>query len=280
MSDIEGSTHAAPPQAVGLACGEVRGGNEPIYVGVNLPGLRGILYSKPCHGPEGGDVHYLSVCASGLVARLCVADVAGHGEAVAAVGREMHAHLRTSVNRFDDRRVMAELDRRLESEGLRSITTAALASYYHPSQRLTIAYAGHPPGWLYRASEDRWQRLDAPAAVGRGPTDLPLGTGLGPDFSRQRLKAPPGDRVLFVTDGVLEAPGPDGTEFGVAGVEAALAGSIEKIASRLLEGLHAHTCCDTLAHDDVTFFVAEFVAGPPGPTLWKVLRNRVLPRIF
>jgi sigma-B regulation protein RsbU (phosphoserine phosphatase) len=265
----------------GLACGEVRGGNEPVYTSVDLPGLRGILYSRPCHGPEGGDVHYLSVCGSGLVTRLCVADVAGHGQVVAAVGREMHAHLRKSVNKFDDRRVMAELDRRLETEGLRAITTAALASYYHPSQRLTVAYAGHPPGWLYRASEDRWQRLEASAPAARGVAmDLPLGTGLGPDFSRQRLKAPPGDRVLLVTDGVLEAPAPDGAEFGAAGVEAALVGGPEAIAERLLTALRAHTGGDELIHDDVTFFVGEFVDGPPGPTLWKVLKNRVLPNFI
>ena len=111
----EGTAHTATQapderrwSTTGLACGEVRGGNEPVYTSVDLPGLRGILYSRPCHGPEGGDVHYLSVCGSGLVTRLCVADVAGHGQVVAAVGREMHAHLRKSVNKFDDRRVMAE----------------------------------------------------------------------------------------------------------------------------------------------------------------------------
>jgi serine phosphatase RsbU (regulator of sigma subunit) len=265
---------------VGLACGEIRGGNEPVYTAIEMPGLRGILYSRPCHGPEGGDVHFASVCGSGLVARLCVADVAGHGQVVAAVGREMHAHLRQSVNRFDDRRVMADLDRRLETEGLRAITTAAIVSYYHPSQRLTVAYAGHPPGWLYRAAEDRWTRLDAAPVTAGLPRDLPLGTGLGPDYSRQRLKALPGDRVLFVTDGVLEAPGPDDVEFGVAGVEATLHGTPEEIAARLLAALRAHTGAEELAHDDVTFFVGEFVEGPSGPTLWKVLKNRVLPKIL
>ena len=266
--------------SVGLACGEIRGGNEPVYTAIEMPGLRGILYSRPCHGPEGGDVHFASVCGSGLVARLCVADVAGHGQVVAAVGREMHTHLRESVNRIDDRRVMADLDRRLETEGLRAITTAALASYYHPSQRLTVSYAGHPPGWLYRAAEQRWTRLDASPSAAGVPRDLPLGTGLGHDYSRQRLKAPPGDRILLVTDGVLEAPNPEGVEFGIAGVEATLDGSPEEIATRLLAALRAHTGAEELAHDDVTFFVGEFIEGPPGPTLWKVLRNRIIPKLF
>jgi phosphoserine phosphatase RsbU/P len=275
-SPASGGTRAT----TGLACGEIRGGNEPVHSAVEMPGLRGVLYSRPCHGPEGGDVHFASVCGSGLVARLCVADVAGHGQVVAAVGRAMHEHLRQSVNRFDDRRVMADLDRRLETEGLRAITTAAIASYYHPSQRLTVSYAGHPPGWIYRAIEDRWMRLEAAPLSAGAPRDLPLGTGLGPDYSRQRLKAPPGDRILLVTDGVLEASSPDGLEFGTSGVEATLFGTPEEIAARLLAALRAHTGAEDLAHDDVTFFVGEFVEGPPGPTLWKVLKNRVLPKLM
>jgi sigma-B regulation protein RsbU (phosphoserine phosphatase) len=264
-----------------LACGEVRGGNEPVYTSVELPGLRGTLYSRPCHGPEGGDVHYLSVCRSGLLTRVCVADVAGHGEAVAAVGREMHAHLRQSVDIVDTRRVMADLDRRLDIEGLRSVTTAALLSYYHTSQWLTVSYAGHPPGWLYLLETSTWSRLEggSPSTATVGPSDLPLGTGLAPAFSRRRVKISAGDRVLLVTDGVLEAPAPDGTEFGVAGVEAALPGDFSTLPARLLDALTTHTGHEALGHDDVTFFVGEFVDGPPGSALWHVLKNRVLRRL-
>src|SRR5512139_242502 len=59
--------HASADRAR-LACAEVRGGNHPIYDVVELPGLRGVLYSNPCAGARGGDVHYLSVCGSGLLA--------------------------------------------------------------------------------------------------------------------------------------------------------------------------------------------------------------------
>ena len=166
-----------------------------MYTAIEMPGLRGILYSRPCHGPEGGDVHFASVCGSGLVARLCVADVAGHGQVVAAVGREMHAHLRQSVNRFDDRRVMADLDRRLETEGLRALPRRPRQLL--PSEPAADGGLRRPsPGWLYRAAEDRWTRLDAAPVTAGLPRNLPLGTGLGPDYSRQRLRRCRGDRVL------------------------------------------------------------------------------------
>ena len=157
-----------PNAAVGLVCGEVRGGNEPVWTVVDLPGSAGVLYSSPCHGAQGGDVHYCSMCNSGIIARVCLADVAGHGEKVAGVARVMHQELRESVNSWDEREVMSKLDTRLEQSGLKAITTAALVSYRPWKRRLTVSYAGHPPGWIYRRPRrrrrgpGRQRPLDAP----------------------------------------------------------------------------------------------------------------------
>jgi serine phosphatase RsbU (regulator of sigma subunit) len=264
-----------------LACSEIRGGNHLVHEVVELPGLRGVLYSSPCAGTRGGDVHYLSVCGSGLLARVCVADIAGHGETLATVGGAMHAHLRRSVDTLDERRVLAALDRRLSAEPLHALTTAAVLTYYPPGRRLTVSYAGHPRGWWYRAERREWQRLEAgEAAPGAGPlVDLPLATGLSPAFARRRIRASIGDRVLLVTDGVLELGSSTGDEFGAQGVARVLrdaAGSCETVASALLAALLAHGRSAALTEDDVTFFLGEVVDGPPGPAVWHVFRNRVL----
>lgn len=275
-------SHPEPQPATGFVCGEVRGGNDLIHERVELPGLRGVLYSRPCHGPRGGDIHYLSVCGSGLIARVFVADVAGHGGTIAAVGTEMHAHLRRSVDTADDRKVLTRLDRRLAEARLDTMATAAIATYYPPARRLTVGYAGHPPGWLYRSHDRRWSRLDGPAGTGTPRLcDLPLGTPLGPAYTRRRFQMADGDRVLLVTDGVLEAPGANGEEFGVPGLETVLHrhdGNIETLGRELLDALHGHVGGQDLSHDDVTFFVGEIVPGPPGPALWHVVRNRLLAR--
>jgi serine phosphatase RsbU (regulator of sigma subunit) len=267
-----------------LACGEVRGGNEIINERFALPGLRGVLYSNPCRGTSGGDIHYLSVCGSGLLARVFIGDVAGHGETIAKVGAETHAHLRRSVDTIDERRVLTRLDRRLQDTGLDALTTAAIATYYPPSRRLTVSYAGHPPGWLCRREDRRWTRLDAEVAAPRGArfVDLPLGTGFAPAFTRRRFRMSIGDRLLFVTDGVLEATSPDGDPFGESGLEHLLrdgSEDFEALDLRLLAALRAHAGSHQLTHDDVTFLLAEIVPGPPGPALWHVFRNRVLSRV-
>jgi serine phosphatase RsbU (regulator of sigma subunit) len=272
-------TIPAPPTA--FACGEVRGGNGTIHEHVELPGLCGVLYSRPCAGATGGDIHYLSVCGSGLMARVCLADVAGHGSAVAAIGTEIHAHLRRSVDVIDERKVLGRLNRRLNKNGVEAMTTAVLATYYPPRRRLTVSYAGHPTGWLFRSETRTWARLCEPVASPpeQNFVDLPMGVGFTPTYNRHRFRVSPGDRMLLFTDGVLETTSPDDTPFDTHGIETVLnrdAGSCEAVAHRLLAALHGHAASDELAHDDVTFLLAEFVAGPPGPALWHVFKNRLL----
>ena len=269
--------------APGFTCGEVRGGTLPVYERIELPGLKGVLYSRPCSGASGGDIHYLSVCGSGLLARVCLADVAGHGETIAAVGHEMHAHLLRSVDVIDERKVLTRLDTRLEAAGLKAMTTAVLVTYYPPSQRLTVSYAGHPLGWLYRARDNRWGPLQMAVPPPRPHTfsDLPLGTGLSPVYTRQRFKVSLGDRILLLTDGVLETTSPDDVPFDTQGVAALLntdTGAHEQLAERLLSALHDHADSKRLLHDDVTFLFAEFVDGPRGPAIWHVIKNRLLRR--
>jgi len=48
---------------------EIWGGNRFVETGVELPGLDAWVYSRPHGGAEGGgDVHYVSSCAAGMIA--------------------------------------------------------------------------------------------------------------------------------------------------------------------------------------------------------------------
>src|SRR6185503_20983901 len=78
----------APPRR--LECAEVWVGSERTESAVEMPGLRAWVYSAPS-GSEahGGDVHYLSLCPECTVSRIALADVSGHGQAVAALGERL-----------------------------------------------------------------------------------------------------------------------------------------------------------------------------------------------
>ena len=69
-----------------MTCMEIWGGNKATFRNVTLPGLGAWVYSRPYQQAEsGGDVYYVSNCATGRITRLMLADVSGHGSAVAKI---------------------------------------------------------------------------------------------------------------------------------------------------------------------------------------------------
>ncbi len=268
-----------------LVCAEVWGGNQPIDAELELPGLHGRIFSRPCAGGRGGDIHYVSICSSGLLSRMCLADVAGHGEQVARVSGQIHRLLRRYMNSHDERRVLADLNRALDGDVATRMTTAAALSYTPPLRLLSVTYAGHPPGWLYRADARSWERLELPRPA-RGPlVNLPLAIDRGTSFSRRVVRVRSGDRVLLLTDGVLEAPARTGALFGEEGVEGVLRRHVDagpaELVERLMAALVQHTG-GSLAHDDVTLLAVEFSRGPRAFGIWELIKNRLLgprPRI-
>ncbi|HPM24946.1 MAG TPA: PP2C family protein-serine/threonine phosphatase [Phycisphaerae bacterium] len=285
MSTIE--TASAPERELAksppeFSCAEIWGGNRPIDTAIELPGVHGRVYSQPCRGGRGGDIHYVSLCNSGLLSRMCLADVAGHGETVALVSEEIHRLLRRFMDNLDERRVLAELNRRLTRGTETAMTTAVAVSYIPPLHLVYISSAGHPPAWLYRRAEARWERL-APCPgerEERALVDLPLAVDAETRFSRRRVRVRPGDRLLLMTDGMLEAPAPGGELFGEERLAAVLdqqhAAQAGELAHAIMAAVHAHVGRPQLVHDDVTLLVAEFTPGPRALGIWEVLKNRVL----
>lgn len=287
MSDTGSATPLSEPHATGAPptasfyCAEVWGGNRAADSAIELPGARGWVYSRPCEGGHGGDIHYVSLCSSGLISRICLADVAGHGQTVSAVSASIHGLLRTYMNNFDQRRVLSELNRRMEEGGIGVMTTAVAVTYFPPSRFLSVSYAGHPRAWFYRAREERWSRLEV-ALASRPATDLPLAIDPTAEFTRRDIRIRRGDRLLLLTDGVLEAPDASGVYFGEARLAAVLEAhrhaDIRMLVRALVERVCAHTGCPAVAHDDVTIVGLEFTRSPRGFGLWHALVRRLFPR--
>lgn len=274
-------SRGTPPE---FYCAEVWGGNRPMDGPIRLPGARGWVFSQPSEGGRGGDIHYVSLCNSGLISRMCLADVAGHGEPVARVSSEIHALLGKHMNTLDQRKVLAKLNQRLEGLNPSTMTTAAAITYFPPARAMSVSYAGHPPGWFYSQAAGHWQRMVIESrehAAGRF-RDLPLATAAETTFSRHKQRVAVGDQALLVTDGVLEAPGPGGELFGEARLEQVLeehrAAGTKELARAIVAALVAFTGDPRLAHDDVTLLVLEIVPGPKALGLFHGLRRRLLPR--
>src|SRR5579863_9266329 len=121
-----------------LACQEVRGGNHLAAYSAELPGLAGWVCCHPLEpSPRGGDVYYMSACSHGVVARVVLADVSGHGEAVSVAAGRVRDALRQHVDRWDQSDLIRQLnDNFLEGAESAWFATAFVASFYSDSGEL------------------------------------------------------------------------------------------------------------------------------------------------
>lgn len=278
------SAPAERPTIPTFTCAEIWGGNRDVDHRIELPGIRGRLISRPSDGGRGGDLHYVSICGSGLTSRLCLADVAGHGAAVSRVSNLIHELLHRFINALDQRRVLIALNQQLYREDLARMTTAAAVTYIYPFHELSLSYAGHPPAWFFRGDARQWERLALRSLGSRHARliDIPLAIEEKTAFTRRKEHVNVGDRLVLVTDGVLEAPAPDGELFGDKRFEQLLAAhqdaDADALADAILTELIAYTQDPELRHDDVSFMVLDFVRGPRARGIWTLLRNRLFGR--
>jgi sigma-B regulation protein RsbU (phosphoserine phosphatase) len=249
---------------VRLRCAEILGGIESREAVVASAGMRAALYSQAVDGGRGGDVYYFSLCNADFLTRVLIADVAGHGEQVSAMSQYIYDALIDHIDDTEEGAMLAALNRRASTQGIRAMTTVGVTSYYVADGRLRHASAGHPPPLLRRAGTHDWTELTAGAgAVSESaPRDLPLAVLPEVAYSAACVPLAPGDRVMLYTDGLLDAPAPDGRRFGRAGVEAALAmepdAGIDLQRDAVVAELRRHTG-GALVHDDTTIILLEVI---------------------
>ena len=71
-----------------LQCLEIWGGTTAVDEAVSVHGLDLYAFSRPFRDDaSGGDVYLVSMCGAGNIARIMLADVAGHGTLVGSLGR-------------------------------------------------------------------------------------------------------------------------------------------------------------------------------------------------
>ena len=147
---------------VAMRCMEIRGGSLAVDEAFETPGLGAWLYSRPFEGADrGGDLDYVSVCGFGIVTRVVVADVSGHGAEAAGFSHALRELMRKNINTKSQTRLVGELNRQFgEKARLLRFATAVVATYLATRQTLTICNAGHPRPLWYLAETGEWCPLD------------------------------------------------------------------------------------------------------------------------
>lgn len=252
-----------------LRCMEIWGGIEPVESSVRTPGLDLWVYSRPHEGDaQGGDVHFVTLCGAGLITRIVVADVSGHGSSVAEFSVMLRSLLRKHINNKSQSRLVERLNQEFaELARLRRFATAVVATYLTSSDELSISNAGHPRPLHFRAADGTWSVLASEPGDREGLTNLPLGLDDETHYGASIVKLGPGDLVLFYTDALTEAADGSGQLLGESGLLDAArrletsSASPAAIGTTMLEEVARHRG-HAPADDDVTLVVLHHNASP------------------
>jgi len=259
-----------------MQCMEVWGGSQLTDRSVEFGGLETWVYSKPYgEAHSGGDVYYASSCATGRISRLLLADVAGHGSAVAATAADLRTLMRRFVNRLDQAEFVRLLNQQFaELSTAGAYASAVVATFFAPSRRLMVCNAGHPRPLFYQASKREWSLLTQ-AATQPGIRNLPLGMLDITEYEHFDVELEPGDCLVSYSDALIESRDADGEMLGEAGLLriARLLGDVEpeKLIATMRREI-AGRYPGNLSEDDVTILVARANGREPGYPFVEKLR--------
>jgi hypothetical protein len=261
-----------------MHCMEVWSGSELTERAVLFSGLEAWMYSKPYgQAAKGGDVVYASSCATGRITRLLLADVAGHGRAVAATAADLRLLMRRFVNCLDQTELVRLLNQQFSGLSRTAVfATAIVTTFFAPTRRLIVCNAGHPRPLMYRAARREWQLLsDEDVSKPAGPRNLPLGILSLSDYDQFDIELEEGDCILAYTDGLTESQDADGELLGEQGVLRILGLLGEVDAAALIPTLLAEIAGrypENLSTDDITLLVVRANAKEIRYSLGQQLR--------
>ena len=173
-----------------------------------LPGFDIAGRSHPAIAAGGDYYDYISMPEGQLA--VVVGDVCGHGIGAALVMAEARAYLRALMLTRSDVSDVLQLANRALSEDVANtrFITLMLARISAASRQLVYSSAGHGMSYVLGAGGDIKATLES--------TAIPLGIDPNESFpAGPPIQLAPGDLVLVCTDGLVEARGLGGKEFGM-----------------------------------------------------------------
>jgi serine phosphatase RsbU (regulator of sigma subunit) len=226
--------------------------------GASWKGFQAVAHFEPA-ADLGGDYYDILPMPDGRTA-VSIGDVSGHGLPTGLVAAAARASLATFVELgVPPGEAFLRLGRRTErsrKSERRLYTTLALFAYDADRRVGTLTNAGHPAP--YRVSGGRVERLALPA--------LPIGLlhGRPSSYPSKDYSFSPEDRLVFFTDGVVEAADAREDPWGYERLEALLARDWQRapqdLVASILAAVAAHVG-DTPLEDDRTLLILTFDAA-------------------
>ena len=252
-----------------MQCMEIIGGNRATDTSYQTPGLEIYVQSSPYKGSEtgGGDVYYLTSCASGRITRILLADISGHGAAASEMAISLRDSLRKNVNTISQSRFVETMNRKFnETSEEGDFATAVVATYFEPTKTLTVGLAGHPNPMIYRAATRKWDSLDEEAVAEDVMGNLPLGVVSKSVYPSRQIKVEPGDMFLLYSDAFIESMNDKDKLLGIKGVIDQLNSTADQRPDQVIPQLRKNIRAiskENLKDDDATLIVGQFTDSKP-----------------
>jgi len=279
-----------------LQCLDMIGGNHQDSYLVRSPALDVWVDSRPHGADAGGDVHLMSVCGSGRVTRLVMADVAGHGQASQETARLLRRLVHEHINLLDQSRLVRRVNREfVQHTELGRFATVLFMSYFAPTGHLIVCNASHPRPLHWSARRRDWRPLDH-HTPDTGPSireeketyafkpvsNLPLGLIEPTEYVQFDVHLDVGDLVVAYSDAITDAEDPAGRHLGEAGLVELVSGlepaDPEPFGRMVLAAVDRYRGGGA-PQDDQTLLVARRTPAPP-PKAGYHLLGRLLGRLF
>ncbi len=187
--------HLLPPRIARITGAQIAGGLLPTY-------------------EVGGD--WFDFVENRDGAWLAIADTAGTGATAAGLGASALGALRAARRAgLDLVQAVQSMDDVIRTLGNPQFTLSAILARWHaPTATLAWINCGHPPGFIADPSGELTEL--------EGPVHAPLGSVDGErEFTVTAIRLGPADRLVLVTDGVIDREVRDG-RFGVDGLHRAV----------------------------------------------------------
>jgi PAS domain S-box-containing protein len=206
----------------------------------------------------GGDYFDYIPLANGCLG-IAIGDVSGHGFGAALLMSETRAYLRAlALTHSDVGEILTLLNQALAGDLATDHYVTLLLAQLDPRTRsLLYTSAGHPSGYILDPCGEVKAVLQS--------THLPVGIARENRFSTSRpLTLEPGDLVLFLTDGIVEARSPHDVFFGTQRALELVRLYRNQPARQIVDHLYdaVRGFCQNLAqNDDITAVVIKVEMG-------------------
>lgn len=190
-----------------------------------------------------------------------IADASGHGLLAALLVRDVYVGLRMGIG--GDLKITRAIERLNRILNKSRLTTKFVSLFYGEFEAdgdVSYVNAGHQPPLLYRAASRRFEELPS--------TGMVLGPSPTATYGRRSVALQPGDVLVLLTDGILEATDRKGREFGPQRTRQIVSRLRRRSAREITESLLAAVrdwSAGKPPEDDRTIVVIR--RSPPRPVL-------------